>query len=247
MALYVGTSGWSYPEWRATKNKPSRPAFYPEGLPPSRFLGHYAEVLSACEINATFYRVQTRRTVAAWADSTPPRFRFAAKAHRVPTPSASVAPRGFVHTFLTDYLDSLTALQSRLGAVFLQFPPHRSRDDAGVFELLTVLGKSVPFAAEFRHDSWNVPEVGDALAALGGTLCVSDMGGAVPAAMPPGRIAYLRLRADRYGPEARGEWRDLVMAEALRREVFVFTKHRAVAPRDPRGGLGLALWLQAAG
>src|SRR5919109_226514 len=189
MALYVGTSDWSYPEWRATKNKPSRPAFYPEGLPPSRFLGHYAEVLSACEINATFYRVQTRRTVAAWADSTPPRFRFAAKAHRVLTHSASVAPRGFVHTFLTDYLD--------------------------------------------------------ALAALGGTLCVSDMGGAVPAAMPPGRIAYLRLRADRYGPEARGEWRDLVMAEALRRDVFVFTKHRAVAPRDPRGGLGLALWLQA--
>ena len=49
MALFVGTSGWAYREWKG--------GFYPEDLPMSRFLEHYARELGACEVNATFYRL----------------------------------------------------------------------------------------------------------------------------------------------------------------------------------------------
>jgi uncharacterized protein YecE (DUF72 family) len=40
MTLYVGTSGWAYKEWK--------PGFYPESVPPARFLEHLATRLSAC-------------------------------------------------------------------------------------------------------------------------------------------------------------------------------------------------------
>ena len=57
MSLHIGTSGWAYPEWK--------PAFYPAGLPQSRFLAHYSAELTSCEINATFYRLQSESTAAA--------------------------------------------------------------------------------------------------------------------------------------------------------------------------------------
>ena len=39
--LYVGTSGWSYREWK--------PDFYPEDIPQKRWLEHYCSELTACE------------------------------------------------------------------------------------------------------------------------------------------------------------------------------------------------------
>jgi len=56
VALFVGTSGWAYKEWRG--------AFYPRDLPQTQFLPYYASILSACEINATFYRLQSESTLA---------------------------------------------------------------------------------------------------------------------------------------------------------------------------------------
>src|SRR5438093_12780611 len=74
MTLFVGTSGWAYKEWRD--------GFYPVDLPERRFLEHYSGVLSACEINATFYRLQTKDTFTRWVEMTREGFRFAVKAHR---------------------------------------------------------------------------------------------------------------------------------------------------------------------
>jgi len=62
----------SYAEWQ--------PAFYPPGLPNSRFLHHYATAMGACEVNATHYRIPSAATVAGWAEAVPKEFRFAVKA-----------------------------------------------------------------------------------------------------------------------------------------------------------------------
>ena len=43
---YLGTSGFSYPEWR--------PSFYPSELKAEDFLTFYAERLPAVEIDRTF-------------------------------------------------------------------------------------------------------------------------------------------------------------------------------------------------
>ncbi|MGH9364293.1 MAG: DUF72 domain-containing protein [Thermoanaerobaculia bacterium] len=49
MKLFVGTSGFSYKEWKGS--------FYPEDLPAAEMLRYYGERLPAVEINNTFYRM----------------------------------------------------------------------------------------------------------------------------------------------------------------------------------------------
>lgn len=235
MSLHIGTSGWAYPEWK--------PAFYPQGLPQSRFLSHYSAELTSCEINATFYRLQAEPTVTRWAGETPPGFRFAVKAHRRLTHSSTLPPGEGGGEFLERFLESLTGLGDRLGAVLLQFPPSRRRDDGALADLLACLPPGLPVALEFRHASWSDPSVAERIAGAGGTVCVSETAGEVLERLPPGPLGYVRLRGDAYSDEVRAAWRDLLERESARRPVFAFAKHEGVPAGDPHAGLGLAQWL----
>lgn len=234
MTLYVGTSGWAYREWK--------PSFYPQGVPRSRFLDHYSSRLTACEINATFYRLQSETTVSRWARATPEGFRFAAKAHRGLTHSRGLASGGLQPDFLKAFFESLKPLEERVGVVLFQFPRYRKRDDATLDTLLMSLPNDLAYAFEFRHDSWRAPEV-DARVAPRGTVVVSDTAGDAPTELPPGPIGYVRLRADRYDIAQRDAWRRLLEAEGRKRDVYAFAKHEGVAAGDPFTGVGLAQWL----
>jgi uncharacterized protein YecE (DUF72 family) len=239
VALFVGTSGFAYREWK--------PDFYPPDLPQARFLEHYASVLGACEVNATFYRLQSPTTVAGWASRVPAGFRFATKAHRGLTHGRAWPPGADDEgAFLRRFLDSLVPLGDRLGVVLFQLPPHRRRDDSGLATFLAAV-HDTPVALELRHESWTDGDVAETVARSGGTICLSETQGDVPDRLPPGPRAYVRLRAERYSPEAREGWRDLLHREAERRDVFAFAKHEGVPAGDPFTGVGLAAWLAAAG
>src|SRR5689334_21133318 len=66
MPIWFGTSGFSYKEWR--------PAFYPEGLSDKQFLQFYATRLNSVEIDSTFYRMPSAKTIEAWRLATPEDF-----------------------------------------------------------------------------------------------------------------------------------------------------------------------------
>jgi uncharacterized protein YecE (DUF72 family) len=233
VGLYVGTSGWAYREWK--------PGFYPPGIAQRRFLEHYTSILSACEINATFYRLQTEPTVTRWAVSAPPGFRFTAKAHRRLTHARAIGDPEFLRTFL----DSLRPLMPQLGAILFQFPPHRQRDDEGLERLLESRPAHIPYAFEFRHESWNTPDITARIAAGGAAVCVAETRGALPQRLPEGPVAYVRLRSERYSRRARSSWRRTLSEEGTRRDTYVFTKHEGLPSDDPFGGVGLAAWLAA--
>jgi uncharacterized protein YecE (DUF72 family) len=233
MGLFVGTSGWSYKEWQ--------PDFYPEKLPQRRWLDHYATQLSSCEINATFYRVPSLDAVARWAAAAPDGFRYAIKAHYVITHSYSAPPKELGGRFNS----AAEALGPRLGVVLFQLPAHRPHGDDILGPLLALLPENAAGAVEPAHESWHRPEVEAGLAAAGATRCYTDISGEPPAELPPGPVAYVRLRAERYERAARDGWAELLRREAGRRDVYAFAKHKGVAPTDPRGGVGLARWLRA--
>ncbi|HEX2294227.1 MAG TPA: DUF72 domain-containing protein, partial [Actinomycetota bacterium] len=128
MTLYVGTSGWSYREWK--------PDFYPADVPQRQWLGFYSSRLGACEINATFYRLQSTETMERWRDETAEPFRFSLKMHRRITHSRSIAPDEARADLLKAFFDHAGRLGSKLGVVLLQFPPHRARDDAALGALI---------------------------------------------------------------------------------------------------------------
>jgi uncharacterized protein YecE (DUF72 family) len=234
MTLFIGTSGWAYKEWK--------PDFYPEDLPQKRFLEHYSGELSACEINATFYRLQSEDTFRRWAAGTPDEFRFSIKAHRGLTHSKTISPAD-KEGLLTRFLESVATLGERLGVVLLQFPPYRRRDDEGLRALMDALPSDRAYAFEFRHESWDDAEVRGAIAERGGTICLSETKGEVPDELPAGPHAYVRLRAERYSDEGRDGWRALLEKEASTRDVYAFAKHEGIPAGDPYGGIGLAQWL----
>ena len=83
-----------------------------------------------------------------------------------------------------------------------------------------------------------------ALADRGGTVCVRETEGAVPAALPPGPVAYMRLKGTHYTDNARDALLALLCREARDRDVFVFARHKGVPADDPYTGVGLAGWLR---
>jgi uncharacterized protein YecE (DUF72 family) len=235
VSLFVGTSGWAYRGWKG--------GFYPDDLPQARFLEHYGRRLGACEVNATFYRLQSEVTVARWAHSVPDSFRFAVKAHRRLSHRKRLAPGANERDFLGRFLESLEPLDDRLACVLFQFPSFLERDDAALGSLLAALPAELRFACEFRHPSWEEAAVSERIAEWGGTICFAEMEGTVPERLPPGPIAYVRMKATRYTEEARAGWLDLLWREAETRDVYAFAKHEDVAAGDPFAGVGLAQWL----
>ena len=72
MNLYVGTSGYSYKEWKGR--------FYPTKLPAKQMLPYYSKRFRTVEINYTFRRMPTASVLDSWADAVPAGFQFVLKA-----------------------------------------------------------------------------------------------------------------------------------------------------------------------
>jgi uncharacterized protein YecE (DUF72 family) len=229
MALFVGTSGWAYKEWK--------PHFYPADLPQSKFLEHYGTQLTACEINATYYRRQEDSTFHKWRDSVPEDFRFSSKAHR------AISPLMMDEEVLRDYFNSVQELGDKLGVILIQPALKRDGNEDAFAAFLKKIPRPAPLAFDFRHASWHIPEVEEQLADAGATVCLSERDGNLVEKLPPGPAAYVRLRAERYEPEIREGWRELLAKEATERDVYVFTKHEGADAGDEYAGVHLARWL----
>src|SRR3954452_21473745 len=117
--VHVGCSGWNYRDWRG--------AFYPERLPASRWLEHYASVFDTVEVNTTFYRLTTAEAVARWVAQTPPHFVFAVKGSQYPTHMKPLLDRERGIRRFYDPLEHLAAA-GKLGPVLWQLPERFHRD-----------------------------------------------------------------------------------------------------------------------
>jgi uncharacterized protein YecE (DUF72 family) len=139
---YVGTSGWSYPPWRA--------GFYPEKARPADFLRLYSERLSSVELNAAGYRLPAEGSFEAWAEQVPPEFRFAVK-----------LPRQITHAGRLDgvgtFCQRVRLLGEKLGPLLVQLV--RPRDDGFLLLLRESLDPELEVAYEVRHESWQDVEL----------------------------------------------------------------------------------------
>src|SRR4026207_1287833 len=72
MNLYVGTSGYSYKEWKGS--------FYPATIPAKDMLSYYASQFHAVELNNTSYRLPQPGMIESWKAQVPDDFRFSVKA-----------------------------------------------------------------------------------------------------------------------------------------------------------------------
>src|SRR5437867_9957554 len=125
MAVRIGTSGYNYPEWRGS--------FYPEKFPTTAMLPYYAERFPTVEINYTFYRMPSAKTIAGWATETPAGFTFALKAPKRITHDARLRD---VAEPLRYFLETVRGLGPKLGPLLFQLPPTFKTDLARLGEPL---------------------------------------------------------------------------------------------------------------
>jgi uncharacterized protein YecE (DUF72 family) len=214
---WVGTSGYNYPEWRGS--------FYPADLPAARMLAFYAERFTVVEINATFYRMPTAKTLAGWAAATPPGFRFALKAPQRITHFARLRDVDEPVRYLCDTVRTLGA---QLGPLLFQLPPNFARDLGRLADLLALLPAGLACAFEFRHTSWFADEVYERLRARNAALCIADTEAATTPLVTTADFGYLRLRDEGYGDDDHRRWADTIhRLGADWRDAYIFFKHEA--------------------
>ncbi|MCP4316335.1 MAG: DUF72 domain-containing protein [Hyphomicrobiales bacterium] len=164
--IYIGTSGWHYDHWIGP--------FYPEGTKPRGFLTYYAQQFSTVEINATFYRLPAIGTVCEWRDATPVGFVFACKASRYITHMKKLTGP---HEGISRFLETMGALEEKLGPVLFQLPPRWHADPGRLEAFLKMLPGNVRYAFEFRDETWFSSEVAEKLRRHNAAFCIYDLAG----------------------------------------------------------------------
>ena len=146
MDIRIGTSGFSYDDWRGY--------FYPEDLPKNQMLSYYAERFPVVEVNATYYALPSPAMFAQMARKVPVGFEFVVKANKEMTHAEEPQPEVFAA-----FRAALEPLRESgcLGCVLGQFPwsfrnTPENRDALRRFreEL-----DAIPGVVEFRNSGWS--------------------------------------------------------------------------------------------
>jgi uncharacterized protein YecE (DUF72 family) len=213
--IWVGTSGYNYPEWKGS--------FYPADLAAAKMLPYYSARFPTVEINYTFYRMPTEKLVAGWAAQTPSPYQLTLKAPRRITHDSRLKDAG---DSVARFCDVASTLGDKLGTLLFQLPPFLRKDLALLDGFLAVLPAGVRGAFEFRHVSWLDEEVFGRLAARNLAVCIADSEKLSTPVRVTADYAYFRLRDEGYQPDDIKRWADTIAASTSScRDVFVYFKH----------------------
>ena len=211
--IRVGIGGWDYDPWRGT--------FYPPGLAKAKQLEFAARRVTAIEVNATYYKLQSPALFAKWRDAVPDGFKCAIKGSRYCS-NRKVLGEG-AEAVARFCGQGFTELGDRLGPILWQFMATKRFDPDDFAAFLALLpreqdGVRLSHAVEVRHESFACAEF-VALARAAGVAIVHSEGEGYPAlADLSGDIAYARLQRSReeepagYKPEELDRWAEAARA-----------------------------------
>lgn len=142
--IYIGCSGFYNNDWKGS--------LYPEDAKSKDFLTLYSKEFNAVEINSTFYRKPTAKTLLKWFEETPKDFRFFIK-----------IPKGISHERrLKDCKEEIqefsehiqTHLKEKLSGFLYQFPHSFKNTEENLNLIIQNLDFDYLNVIEFRNDSW---------------------------------------------------------------------------------------------
>lgn len=213
----MGTSGYSYKEWKGN--------FYPEKLPDKEMLSFYAKQFTTVEINHSFYRMPTESALQNWAKSVPEGFRFALKANQQITHIKRLRD---CESTLKRFLEVASILNAgdHLGPILVQLPPTFKFDRPLLEDFLALRPPAFLFAFEVRHPSWYTEETYEVLRKLGTALCLSETEKQTPPDVITAPFTYARLRLEDYTGKQIKAWKqkfDTWLGQGV--NVYVYFKH----------------------
>ena len=213
--IWVGTSGYNYPEWKGT--------FYPADLAAAKMLPYYAARFPTVEINYTFYRAPTEKILEGWSRATPDPFKLTLKAPKRITHDARLRDSG---DRVRQFLETAATLGPKLGVLLFQLPPNLKKDLPLFDAFLDAFPPRVRAAFEFRHASWLDDEVYARLHGRNLALCIADSGKLSTPVEITADYAYFRLRDEGYTLDDIERWAGVIRERTARcSDVFVYFKH----------------------
>jgi uncharacterized protein YecE (DUF72 family) len=174
MHVWIGTSGYSYPDWVGP--------FYPPGTRGGRLLTYYCRAFPLVELNFTFYRPPTPAMLTRLARQTPHGFQFLVKIPQILSHERQLAG-------LAQFREAIAAMheRGRLLGLLCQLPQaaHHDRPSLAWLEVLARELGTYRLAVEFRHRSWDNPDIAPWLGERGLELVSVDAPN-LPALYPSG-------------------------------------------------------------
>ena len=203
---FSGTSGLALP----VPNK----TLYPMEYQGSSRLCFYASLFNSIEINSSFYRIPTAKTVAKWAVEVPEEFKFTYKLWRNITHNKNLA---FDPSDINRFMQTIGQAGVKKGCLLVQFPAsitiaHRAQME----KLLQLLDEANVgnwnIMIEFRSKSWYQDDIYNLLAHYRMGVVLHDM----PKSAPPmleQEVPSVYLRFHGPAGDYRGTYADDVLAE----------------------------------
>jgi uncharacterized protein YecE (DUF72 family) len=213
--LWIGTSGYSYPEWKGS--------FYPAKLPQAQMFAYYAKRHSTVEINHTFRSMPEAGVISAWAAAAPAGFRYTLKAPQQITHHKRLVG---AEEHLAELLAGARLLGPTLATILFQLPHNMKIDTGKLGDFLATLPAEIRVAFEFRHASWHDDAVYDLLRAKNAALCISDTEALTTPPVVTADFGYFRLRDEGYKRKDLLRWGELILTHAAGwKDTFVYFKH----------------------
>jgi uncharacterized protein YecE (DUF72 family) len=189
--IHIGTSGWVYKHWKGI--------FYPEKFPSADWLSYYAQFFNVTEINASFYRLQSKEAVTNWTSQVPPDFIFCPKMHRFLSHMKKLLDP---EEPLERFFGAFDFMQKMMGPVLIQLPhffPFKYDRAENLYRVLRQNYGDYEFVMEVRHDTWMHNESLGLMKKYNIGLVISQSGNEFPYnEMVTAKNIYIRL----HGPSA---------------------------------------------
>lgn len=151
--LYIGCSGFYNNDWKGS--------LYPENAQSKDFLSLYSKTFNAVEINSSFYRKPTSKTLLKWHAETPDNFRFFIKIPKAITHQNRLENSKDEIVLFCNHIQN--SLKDKLSGFLYQLPPSFTNTVENTERIINNLDSRFLNVIEFRHSSWWQKEIFDLL------------------------------------------------------------------------------------
>ena len=185
--IHFGCSSFSNGYWKGI--------FYPEDLPRKEWFAYYCQFFNTYEINATFYRFPTLKSLQAWHNKTPDYFIFSVKAPKIITHLKKfVDAKQEINAF---YEICNEGLDKKLGPILFQLPPSYDFSEEKLTLIMDSLNPEFENIVEFRNQSWWNPQVYEAFSKNNIVFCSVSYPNLSNEIIVTNGKAYVRLHGDK--------------------------------------------------